>query len=115
MTRTPIAEAPDYSMLSRRWSGQKLISADLAVAIARQIHKEQYGQTTLDEDEPLSVSDDGDCWIVNGGKKRNFEPKNLVLDGPLRMRISKFDGQILSYLFAIALPRPGQQSPREER
>jgi NTF2 fold immunity protein len=75
------SEAPDYSMLSRRWNGQRLISADLAAQFARLVHKEQYGQSVLDEDEPLSVKEDGDCWIVKGSKPLKYDTNNPKLDG----------------------------------
>jgi NTF2 fold immunity protein of polymorphic toxin system component len=97
----------DYSMLSRRWNGDKLISSEIAVEIARLVRKKQLGQAAQQRDEPLSAQDDGDTWVVVGANPENHDPANLALDGPLRMRISKFDGQILSYVLSVRLPRQG--------
>jgi len=100
------SETPDYTMLSRRWSGQTLISVDIAIQLARLVHEEQYGQSALREEEPLSVEEDGDCWVVKGAKALKYDVTTPKLDGPMEMRISKFDGQILSYAFVAPLPRP---------
>jgi NTF2 fold immunity protein len=111
---TPNTGSPDYSMLSRRRNGQELVSAETAVAIARFVHKEQYGQEVLEKDEPLLVRDDGSCWIIMGSKRGEYDPKKQLLDGPLEMRISKFDGQILSYVFSVSLPRPASDRPASD-
>lgn len=102
----PPSETQDYSMLSRRWSGEKLITSPIALQIARLIHHETYGQADLDANEPLGIRDEQDVWIVSGAKFVPFDPAGPQLDGPLEMRISKYDGQILSYLFRIALSQP---------
>jgi hypothetical protein len=100
------SEIQDYSMLSRRWSGEKLITGSIALQIARLIHHQTYGQADLDANEPLGIRDEQDVWIVSGVKIVPFDPAGPVLDGPLEMRISKYDGQILSYLFRFALSHP---------
>jgi NTF2 fold immunity protein len=83
-------------MLSRRWSGEKLITGSIALQIARLIHHQTYGQADLDANEPLGIRDEQDVWIVSGVKIVPIDPAGPVLDGPLEMRISKYDGQILS-------------------
>jgi hypothetical protein len=102
----PPDEIQDYSVLSRRWSGEKLITGLIAVQMARLAHRETYGQTDLDANEPLDVRDEQDVWIVSGSKIVPFDPAGPILDGPLEMRVSKYDGQILSYLFRLALSQP---------
>jgi len=93
---------PDYTMMSRRWSGEILITSDTAIEIARRVHLNHYGQADLSANEPLSVSEKGSHWLVIGAKKIKEIRPNETLDGPLVMKISKFDGQILSYFFALA-------------
>jgi hypothetical protein len=92
-------------MQSRRWSGEELVGAETALAIARLVHEQHYGHVALEQVEPVSVKDDGNCWIVAGSKPGDYDPKKK-LDGPHQMRISKFDGQILSYSFVVTLPTP---------
>ncbi len=102
---------PDYSMLSRRWSGTKLITSQMAIEIARMVHRESGGQADLERNEPLSAAEDGDAWVVSGAKPVKYDPSHPVLDGSLQMRISQFDGQILSYVLAMILPRPAASAP----
>jgi hypothetical protein len=96
---------PDYSMLSRRWSGTKLITSQIALEIARQVHKQNRGEKDLASNEPLSVAQEGDTWVVTGSKIDKYDPNSQTLDGSLRMIVSQFDGQILSYMLAFVLPR----------
>ncbi len=106
---------PDYSMLSRRWSGIKLITSQMAMEIARIVHRELEGQANLDCNEPLSVVDDGDSWVVSGAKSIEYDPSNPVLEGSLKMRISQFDAQILSYVLALTMPRPAAAGPNTDQ
>jgi len=95
---TPLpSESQDYSMQSRRWNGEKLITSQIALQLVRLIHLATYGQSDLDANEPLDIRDEPDIWIVSGTKIVPFDPTGPMLDGPLEMRISKYDGQILSY------------------
>jgi hypothetical protein len=95
----------DYSMQSRRWSQQKLITCQTAIEIARLVHRDSYSQVDLDANEPVTARADGDTWLVSGAKENKYEPGSK-LDGALEMRISQFDGQILSYVLSFVLPRP---------
>jgi len=81
---------------------QKLISADIAIEIARRVTLNRYGQSELDKILPLTALEEGDNWIVVG----TFPPdivarfKSRSADfGPMRMTISSWDGQILDYQF----------------
>jgi hypothetical protein len=102
--KNSINESQDGSMWLRRASGVKLISAQIAVEIARLVVKEQYGQLEVDRNEPFSVIDSGDAWIVTGHESPEFNAKNPpepTWSGPLRMSVSQFDGQILNYVFTF--------------
>jgi hypothetical protein len=104
--KAPDEVALDYTMLSRRWSGVKLITAEIAVEFVRLVHRQTYGQSDLEANEPLNVSLDNDAWLVLGSKHVPYSSGAVALDGPLEMRISQYDGQILSYLFRVALTQP---------
>jgi hypothetical protein len=93
---------PDFSMLSRRWNGVTLISGEIAVDIARLVHKSAEGLESLDANEPLAVLEDNDSWIVSGAESEKFDKTVPGLVGPLRIRISKFDAQILSYVMTMS-------------
>ena len=85
------------SLYLRRASGAKLISAQIATEIARLVLREQYGQTELDRNEPFSIVEDGDTWIVRGKdppKQAPQTPPDIISDGPFKMQISQYDGQI---------------------
>lgn len=105
---------PDYSMLSRRWNGIKLITSQMAMEIARIVHRKSEGQAALDRDEPLCVVEDGDAWVVSGAKPIAYDPSNPALEGSLKMRISQFDAQILSYVLATTMPRPATPEPNTD-
>ncbi len=96
---------PDYSMQSRRWSGTKLITSQIAVDIARLVHRQTGGDSGLAINEPLLVAESGDNWVVTGSKITRYDPNDQALGGSLRMVISQFDGQILSYALTLTLPR----------
>ena len=72
--------------------------------IARLVVKDQFGQLEIDRNEPLKFVTDGDAWLITGSNSQEFNAKNQPdppWSGPLRMRISRFDGQILSYVFDL--------------
>jgi hypothetical protein len=94
------------SMFLRRISGDKLISMQTALEIARLVLRDNGGQSELDENEPLSAAEDGDTWVVQGGASTTpvKGPSGLLLNGRFKMRISQFDGQILDCVFIVTLP-----------
>jgi len=67
------------------------------------IVRDEYGQDELDRNEPLSVQEDGDSWVVEGapGKQHTLGPDRFKGAGPIYARIAQFDGQILDYQFLI--------------
>ena len=99
------ADQPDYSMLSRRWSGAKLVTSQIALEIARLVHAQAEGENDSASNEPLAATAEGDTWIVTGSKVVRYYSNKETLDGSLRMVISQFDAQILSYTLTFVLPR----------
>jgi len=94
-------EEPDLTMISRRGSGEKLMTAETALEIARRVHARTYGAVDLSANEPLKIAQSGNNWIVRGSKRVPPLEAGQTLDGPLAMTISQFDGQILSYRFEL--------------
>ena len=65
---------------------------------------DELGAIELERNEPLTAEEDGDTWIVTGSESDEFNaqhPPASGWTGPLQMRISQFDGQILSYVFTF--------------
>ncbi len=92
------------SMWLHRSLGTKLISADIAEEIARLVTRGRYGQMEVDRNEPLNVVGAGDAWVITGSQNEDFDaqhPREPAWGGPVRMKISQFDGQILEYDFAV--------------
>ena len=94
-------DEPDLTMLGRRGAREVLVSAQTALELARRVHSDYYGANELVANEPLTVSELGNNWIVRGAKRAGRFESGHVPDGPLVMKISKTDAQILSYRFEI--------------
>ncbi len=96
------------SMWLRRANGANLISAKSAEAIVRMILADEAGQAEVERNEPLSVRDEGEAWLVSGSPPdpaRAPDPKTPNWAGPVQARIAKFDGRILDYSFTIIFDR----------
>lgn len=76
-----------------------LITSDTAIEIIRRVVCDRYGQEELDRNEPLSVKDDSDTWLVRGTISPPVAGSRQAWVGPIRGRIAKFDGQILGFIF----------------
>jgi len=59
------------------------------------------GVESLSANEPLSIVEVGDDWIITGSLSGNYNGSLPGLIGPLSMRISQYDAQILSYTMAL--------------
>jgi hypothetical protein len=76
-----------------------LITSDTATEIIRRVVRDQYGQTEVDRNEPLTTADDGDTWLVRGTASSPAAGSSEAWIGPIRGRVAKFDGQILGFIF----------------
>ncbi len=98
------------SMWLHKSLGTKLISAEIAMEIARLITRERYGQLEVARNEPLKVEAADDTWIVTGSNNEDFNakhPRQPTWGGPVRMQISQSDGQILEYVFDVDWSKAG--------
>ena len=92
------------SMWMRRASGVKLISASTAIELARRVVNDEFGAIEVARNEPMTAVEDGDTWVVVGSESAEFNaehPPASGWTGPLHMRVSQFDGQILGYVFTF--------------
>ena len=112
-------EAEGFGMIVRRARGDGLITAAIAVEIARLVLRNEHGQCEFDRNEPLSVVADGDVWIVRGRDPSPEAvaetPEGFPLAGPFQMRISRFDGQIFECGFVMALRGFSARFSREDK
>ena len=76
-----------------------LITSDTAIEIVRRVVRDRYGQEEVDRDEPLTVKDDSDTWLVRGTISPSVAGSRQAWMGPIHGRIAKFDGQILGFIF----------------
>lgn len=100
----PDSEQPD--MFARRAAGIRLISEDIALAIARLVFARKHGEEALEKQLPLSVVGDAYTWVVRGRPPVVACTDISKLVQSLEMWISQFNGQIFTNHFAFYLPRP---------
>jgi len=93
-------------MVSRRAAGTKLISDVIALEIARLVLAREHGEDEIKDQLPLSVTAEGDAWVVRGSRPMMVGSDFSKLRAPLEMRISQFTGQIFTCHFQFLLPAP---------
>jgi hypothetical protein len=76
-----------------------LITSDTAIEIIRRVVRDRSGQDEVDRNEPLTVEDDGDTWLVRGTASASAAGSRKAWMGPIRGRVAKFDGQILGFIY----------------
>jgi hypothetical protein len=83
-------------MYIRAAMGQQLISRETALAVCRLVLTDIRGEEACRAQEPLTVEDRSNVWIVRGAVK--MRPDAVPGDpAPIQMSISKFDGAIVAY------------------
>lgn len=98
----------------------KLISQKTAIEIARLVTLDRFGEPEVERNLPFVAVEQGDVWVVTGTNNKEFNEKNPPFPawrGPLLMKISQYDGQILSFTFLGDLPWakvPQPPSPAQE-
>ena len=76
-----------------------LVTSDTAIELIRRVVRDRYGQDEVDRNEPLTVEDDGDTWLVRGTASASVAGSRKAWMGPIRGRVAKFDGQILGFIY----------------
>src|SRR5580704_7232010 len=88
-------QTPSSIMLLHKIScGGVICDAELACAIGALLLKRHYGSDELAQQQPLTATDNGTSWRVEGARNRDH---NLQGDGPFFMTIEKFDGRITDF------------------
>ena len=83
------------------WRANKIdfITSETAVEIVRRVVCNRYGQDEVNRNEPLTVKDDGDTWLVRGTAAPSAAGSATPWKGPIKARLAKFDGQILGFIY----------------
>jgi hypothetical protein len=96
---------------------QQMLHGDLvkdgtaAISIAEIVIRSNFGDVSLQEQQPLVVSDGGDCWIVDGSLN-----KDRLVEGPgkISLRLYKSDARISSLIFDYVM-LPVASRPSSDR
>lgn len=78
---------------------------EIALEIAKAVTKGQYGQEEVAKQEPFSVTEEADRWVVKGTRvpirKRPNEDGSVTIGpdqhGPVTVEISKRTGEVLFF------------------
>lgn len=76
-----------------------LVTSETAIELVRRVVRDRSGQDEVDRNEPLTVEDDGDTWLVRGTVSPSAAESRKAWMGPIRGRVAKFDGQILGFIY----------------
>jgi hypothetical protein len=103
-------EKPSSTLyLQRVVRGGVLINnPETAKALASAYIVDLYGKDELPRQQPLSVNETADTWVVAGGHNRD---KALEGSGPVSIVIGKNDGRILDATlpYVVHVPRPAHE------
>ena len=72
--------------------GGMIPNADVACRIGELLLEAHYGKSELDLQRPLTATDKGDYWQVDGSRSRDSADQG---HGPFRLSIRKYDGRII--------------------
>lgn len=92
-------EHGDFTMWAYWQYGDRLVTRDLALALANRLVRNKFGAADLDEQLPFGVIETDRTWVIAGNKSLLLWP---VADGPpvfgkIELIISKKDCRILSF------------------
>ena len=95
-------------MLLQGFAHPDLISREIALVLAEMVFKRVYGEDDFKMQQPLTISDDDDRWMIVGNR-RSEEPSTQtgnLLDGPVEMIVLKRNGQIVKLVRHARFPAP---------
>jgi hypothetical protein len=97
--------APNTIMLLHKVNrGGVICDVDLACGIGALVIERHYGEDQLKRQEPLTATDKGDYWRVEGTWNRDNQHEGF---SPFFMSIAKFDGRIIDFgVWAAYHPDP---------
>ena len=86
-------------MKLRGFNREPLITEELALEIAKLVFIEEFGREEFELQQPLTVQDEGDTWVVEGSREYDENAPRMhyqLLDGKVLIEISKENGAILA-------------------
>ena len=108
----------DHSVYLYRVLGQKLVSRDTALGFAKLLLSDRFGDSEVQLQNPLTVEEAGDTWVVHGARQPDFDdglPDGVLRRGKAEIVISQVDGRILKFAIDGALaPLPDAISPSKD-
>ena len=102
----------DLSMYLYGILQQKLVTRDTALAFACALLKDKFGEEELALQDPISIREDGDTWVISGSRQPNWNdgrPSGAVRSGKAEVVISQFDGRILKLTVDAAIAPPSRE------
>jgi hypothetical protein len=99
------------SMKLRGFNSEPLITEDLALEIAKLLLIREFGSDDFELQQPLSVKDEGDAWLVEGSREFDYDAPRAdrpegsaqMVDGNALVEISKENGAILALMRFVDL------------
>jgi hypothetical protein len=85
-------------MKLRGFNKEPLITEELALAIAKLVFIREFGREDFELQQPLTVQDDGDTWVIEGSREYDEDaPREhyQLLAGKALIEIAKENGAIL--------------------
>lgn len=97
----------DLSMYLYLMVGEKLITRETALAIARMVLRDRFGSEEVDHQEPFHVEERGDTWVVVGNGVPDWNdgrPREALRYGRAEVILSQHDGRIVKLAVNGAMP-----------
>lgn len=102
-------EARRVSMTLHGFGNKPLVTEAMALAIAKLVFIEEFGPDDFELQQPLTVQDEGDTWVIEGSRRYDYEaPRDhdQMVDGRTQIEISKENGAILALNKYVDLTEP---------
>lgn len=89
----------DISMIVRRYSADDLATREIAILLAEELIKLDFGKDELDRQRPLIIGETPDRWTIEGSRRPEIPSvrDNRAIDGKVEMEIRKIDCQVLKF------------------
>ena len=101
-------------MKLRGLNSEPLITEDLALEIAKLLLVREFGPDDFALQQPLTVKDEGDAWLVEGSREYDYDAPRTnrpeggaqMVDGSAVVEIAKENGAILALTRFVDLAEP---------
>lgn len=98
-------------MKLRGFNSEPLITQDLALGIAKLLLAQEFGPDDLALQQPLTVKDEGDAWLIEGSREFDYDTPRTdrpegsaqMVDGNALVEIAKENGAILALMRFVDL------------